>query len=72
MSKTCKRHRNWKYASVTVIPALIAIDLTHVASGKQYNVPYEGHRWLFNDAGMVAKYQHVTDTALHARMAKGD
>ena len=49
-----------------------AIDLTHVASGKQYNVPYEGHLWLFNDAGMVVKYQHVTDTALHARMAKGE
>jgi ketosteroid isomerase-like protein len=52
--------------------ALVAMDLTHVASGKQYRFPHEGHLWLFNDAGKVVKYQHVTDTALHQRVAKGE
>jgi hypothetical protein len=45
---------------------------THVASGKQYRFPYEGHLWFFNDAGKVVKYQHVTDTALHRRAANGE
>jgi ketosteroid isomerase-like protein len=52
--------------------ALIALDVTHVASGKKYNFPHEGHLWSFNDAGKIVKYQHVTDTALHQRMAKGE
>jgi ketosteroid isomerase-like protein len=52
--------------------ALIAMDVTHLESGKQYRFPYEGHLWLFNDAGKVVKYQHVTDTALHQRVAKGE
>jgi ketosteroid isomerase-like protein len=52
--------------------ALIAIDATHNASGKKYHFPYEGHLWLFNAAGKVVKYQHVTDTAQHQRMAKGE
>lgn len=51
---------------------LIAIDATHIASGKRYTFPYEGHLWVFNNAGKVTKYQHVTDTALHQRMAKGE
>ena len=52
--------------------ALVAFDVTHVASGKQYTFPYKGHLWVFNDAGKVQKYQHVTDTALHQRTAKGE
>src|SRR5580698_9625443 len=44
---------------------LIAIEATHVASGKQYKFSNEGHLWFFNGAGKVVKYQHVTDTALH-------
>jgi hypothetical protein len=52
--------------------ALIAIDATHVASGKQYKFSNEGHLWFFNGAGKVIKYQHVTDTALHQRAAKGE
>jgi ketosteroid isomerase-like protein len=52
--------------------ALIAFDVTHIPSGKQYTFPYEGHLWFFNPAGKVIKYQHVTDTALHQRVAKGE
>jgi|SRR3984885_906730 len=52
--------------------ALIALDATHVASGKHYRFSNEGHLWFFNDAGKVVKYQHVTDTALHQRAARGE
>jgi ketosteroid isomerase-like protein len=52
--------------------ALIAFGVTHLASGKQDTFPYEGHYWVFNDAGKVAKYQHVTDTALHQRVVRGE
>jgi hypothetical protein len=34
-----------------------------------FKVPYEGHLWVFNGAGKVVKFQHVTDTAQHWRMA---
>lgn len=51
---------------------LIAMDVTHVASGKRYHLPHEGHLWVFNAAGKVVKYQHVTDTALHRRAAMGE
>jgi ketosteroid isomerase-like protein len=60
------------FADGNKVFALIAIDATHVASGKQYQFPYEGHLWFFNDAGKIVKYQHVTDTALHCRAAKGE
>jgi ketosteroid isomerase-like protein len=60
------------FADGNKVFALIAIDATHVASGKQYKFPYEGHPWFFNDAGKIVKYQHVTDTALHRRAAKGE
>lgn len=52
--------------------ALIAMDVTHLASGKQYRFSHEGHLWLFNNAGKIVSYQHVTDTALHQRVAKGE
>ena len=48
--------------------ALIAIEGKN-ATGKSFNLPYEGHLWVFNDAGKVVKYQNVTDTAQHWRMA---
>lgn len=51
---------------------LVGFDVTHVPSGKQYTIPNEGHLWVFNDAGKVVRYQHVTDTALHQRIAKGE
>lgn len=42
---------------------LVALDVTHVASGKQYRFPYEGHLWVFNDAGKAVKYQHCAAPA---------
>jgi hypothetical protein len=58
--------------SMVGIPEEQALDVTHVPSGKRYAFPYEGHLWVFNNAGKVTKYQHVTDTAQHQRMAKGE
>ena len=55
------------FANDNKVFVLVAFDVKHVASGKQYTFPYEGHLWVFNDAGKVVKYQHVTDTALHQR-----
>jgi len=49
--------------------ALIAIDAN--SKGKSYSIPNEGHLWQFNAAGKVVKYDHVTDTAVHWRMAHG-
>jgi hypothetical protein len=52
--------------------ALVAFDVTHIASGKKYRFANEGHLWFFDHAGKVVKYQHVADTAKHQRMAKGE
>ena len=41
-------------------------------TSKHYSAPYEGHLWFFNAVGKVVKYQHITDTALHQRAAKGE
>ena len=60
------------FAEGNKVFVLIAMDATHVATGKQYRFPYEGHLWFFDDAGKVVKYQHVTDTALHQRAANGE
>ncbi len=48
---------------------LIALEATR--GGKSYSIPNNGHLWQFNPAGKVAKYDHVTDTATHWRMAHG-
>jgi ketosteroid isomerase-like protein len=47
---------------------LIALEGTN-ARGKPFNMPYEGHLWVFNTAGKVIKFQHVADTAQFQRMA---
>jgi ketosteroid isomerase-like protein len=47
------------------------IDIEADAHGKHYVIPNEGHLWVFNDQGKVTKYQHLTDTALHWRIANG-
>jgi hypothetical protein len=39
--------------------------------GKHYVIPNEGHLWTFDDDGKVTSYQHMTDTAVHWRMANG-
>jgi len=49
--------------------ALISINAKN--QGKSYSFPNEGHLWQFNAAGKVVKLDHVTDTALHWRMAHG-
>ena len=50
------------------------IALVHLevdTQGEHYSFPHEGHYWVFNKNGKVMKYEHVTDTALHWRMANG-
>jgi len=47
---------------------LIALEGTNVR-GKPFNMPYEGHLWVFNESGRVTKFQHVADTAQMWRMA---
>jgi ketosteroid isomerase-like protein len=47
------------------------IDIEADRQGKHYVIPNEGHLWVFNDQGKVTKYQHMTDTALHWRIANG-
>ena len=47
------------------------IALVHLevdTQGKHYSFPHEGHYWIFKN-GKVVKYEHITDTALHWRMA---
>jgi hypothetical protein len=48
---------------------VIDIELDHL--GKHYVIPNEGHFFTFNDQGKVTKFQHLTDTALHWRVANG-
>lgn len=48
---------------------LIAIEANN--EDKHYAIPNEGHLWQFNASGKVVKLDHVTDTALHWRMANG-
>lgn len=48
---------------------LIAFEATR--DGKSYSIPKNGHLWQFNSAGKVVKYDHITDTATHWRMANG-
>jgi uncharacterized protein len=60
------------FESADQVFALIRMEVVHSPSGKTYDFPYEGHLWRFNEAGKIVKYQHVTDTALHQRMARGE
>ena len=47
------------------------VDIEAEPKGKHYAIPNEGHLWTFNDEGKVTKFQHMTDTALHWRLANG-
>jgi len=51
------------------VVAVLHIEADH--KGKHYVIPYEGHLWTFGDDGKVTGYQHMTDTAVHWRMANG-
>lgn len=49
----------------------VLIDIEADNKGKHYVIPNEGHLWTFGNDGKVVEYQHLTDTALHWRMANG-
>ncbi len=49
----------------------VLIDLDATRDGKSYSIPNNGHLWQFNSPGKVVKFDHVTDTATHWRMAHG-
>jgi ketosteroid isomerase-like protein len=51
------------------VVAVIHIEADH--KGKHYVIPNEGHIWTFGDNGKVIELQHMTDTAVHWRMANG-
>ena len=50
----------------------VPITFDAAARGKSYSFPNNGHLWVFNAAGKVVKFDHVTDTAQMIRMAKGE
>jgi uncharacterized protein len=50
---------------------IAVINIEGDRGGKHYVIPNEGHFWVFNNSGKVTKYQHLTDTALHWRIANG-
>jgi ketosteroid isomerase-like protein len=50
--------------------ALIHLEID--SKGKHYTIPNEGHLWKFGGDGKIVEYQHVTDTALHQRVARGE
>jgi ketosteroid isomerase-like protein len=50
----------------------VLIHIQADAKGKHYDIPNEGHLWKFGSDGKIVEYQHVTDTALHQRMARGE
>jgi ketosteroid isomerase-like protein len=53
------------------VMVLLHLEVDNTKTGKHYSFPYEGHLWTFNSAGKVTKYQHITDTAQHWRLANG-
>ena len=53
------------------VMVLLHLEVDNKKTGKHYSFPHEGHLWVFNKAGKVIKYQHITDTAQHWRLANG-
>lgn len=47
------------------------IDVAADNKGKHYVIPNEGHFWTFGSDGKITHFQHLTDSALHWRMANG-
>ena len=41
-------------------------------NGKHYTIPNNGHLWEFGADGKVVRYDHITDTATHQRLAGGE
>lgn len=54
------------------VMALIHIVANHKPSGKRYEIKNEGHLWHFDGSGKVRSYEHITDTATHAAMSRGE
>jgi ketosteroid isomerase-like protein len=53
------------------VMALVHMEVDNKKTSKHYSFPYEGHLWWFNHDGKIVKFQHVTDTAQHWRVANG-
>jgi ketosteroid isomerase-like protein len=51
------------------VVAVVDIEADH--KGKHYVIPNEGHLWTFGADGKVTSFQHMTDTALHWKLANG-
>lgn len=54
------------------VMALIHIAATHKPSGKTYDIKNEGHLWRFDGSGKVVSYEHISDTATHIAMSRGE
>lgn len=52
------------------VMVLIHMEVDNKETGKHYSFPYEGHLWVFRN-GNAINLQHITDTALHWRVANG-
>jgi ketosteroid isomerase-like protein len=50
----------------------VLIHMEVDSNGKHYVFPNEGHLWKFGGDGKIVEYQHVTDTALHQRIFRGE
>jgi hypothetical protein len=37
-----------------------------------YEIKNEGHLWRFDSSGKIAAFEHVTDTATHLAMTRGE
>ena len=48
------------------------VNIEANAKGKHYVIPNEGHLWRFNSAGKAVKFDHMTDTLTHSKMARGE
>jgi hypothetical protein len=53
------------------IKVVAVINIEADRKGKHYVILNEGHLWTFGDVGKVMGYQHMTNTAVHWRMANG-
>ena len=49
---------------------LVHVTVKHL--GQRYDFPLEGHYWRFGPDGKVIAFDHVVDTALMVRMARGE
>ncbi len=60
------------FESGNKVMALTHIAVVHKPSGKKYDIKNEGHLWYFDGSGKVTAYEHVTDTATHIALSRGE